>query len=337
MELKQENRRTDVIRCEFCGEDYSVTYRRCPFCDDKAIYTGERTGGKGGKRVATNKRGGGYGGGMQPVQIIGVVLSVILIIAAIYIVFTVLSPLFDRDEPVVSQSSSGASVSQSDASVSQPDASISQPDVSGSGDISTPVVPPEPSGSSGIVTPIVTATDIRLNAADFTLKANETYQLKATLTPADCTDTVVWTSSNESALMVDQNGKVTNVNQGTTQVTVTVTAQVGEVKATSLVRCKGGSTGNAGTAPTTPTTPTTPSTPTTPVASGTVGVVTGTTTGLRIRSGPGTNYQEVDTALNGAEVSILEKTADGWYKINYTGVNGKTKTGYVSADYIKVK
>ena len=24
-------RRNDVIRCENCGEEYSVTYKRCPF------------------------------------------------------------------------------------------------------------------------------------------------------------------------------------------------------------------------------------------------------------------------------------------------------------------
>ena len=48
-------RRNEVIRCENCGEDYSVTYKRCPFCD-------ERPGraGVSGKRVA-NTRGGGYG------------------------------------------------------------------------------------------------------------------------------------------------------------------------------------------------------------------------------------------------------------------------------------
>ena len=88
--------------------------------------------------------------------------------------------------------------------------------------------------------------------------------------------------------------------------------------------------------PTTPTTPTTPSTPTTPVAAGTKGVVFGTSSGLWIRSGPGKTYEMQDTALNGAEVTILEQTADGWYKISYSGNGGVTKTGYVSKDYIRV-
>lgn len=335
METKQENRRSDVIRCEFCGEDYSVTYRHCPFCDDKAIYGGDRAPGRGGKRVATNKRGGGYGGGMQPVQIIGLALSIVLIIAAIYIVFTVLSPLFSRGEPAGSESQPEVSASQSDVSESQPDVSTPEPDASTSGDISIPVIP-EPSGSSTVITPIVTATGITLNTKDVTLKPDETLRIVATLVPADCTDTVVWSSSDEAALTVSQDGTVTNVNKGTSQANVTVTAQVGDIKTTCIVRCKGGSTATGTTTPAAPTTPTTPAAPSAPVAAGTKGVVFGTSTGLRIRSGPGTNYTEQDTALNGAEVTILEQTADGWYKISYSGNGGVTKTGYVSKDYVKV-
>ena len=32
-EKQSPSRRNDVIRCENCGEDYSITYKRCPFCD----------------------------------------------------------------------------------------------------------------------------------------------------------------------------------------------------------------------------------------------------------------------------------------------------------------
>ena len=335
MATKQENWRTDVIRCEYCGEDYSVTYKHCPFCDDKASYGSDRAPTRGGKRVATNKRGGGYGGGMEPVQIIGLVLSIILIIAAVYIVFTVLSPLFGRGESAGSGEQSSLSTSQSDESSSQQDVSSSTPDVSTSGDISIPVVP-DPSGSSDVITPIVTATGITLNAADFTLKADETYKLNATLTPADCTDTVIWTSSDESALTVAQDGTVTNVNKGAAQANVTVTAQVGDVKAACIVRCKGGSTGSAGSNTGSATGENTGSTTTTPVASGTTGTVNGTSTGLLIRSGPGRNYEAQDTAPNGTSLTILEQTGDGWYKVSYSGDGGRTKTGYVSKDYVKV-
>lgn len=327
MATKQENRRSDVIRCEFCGEDYSVTYKHCPFCDDRAIYGGERPATRGGKRVATNKRGGGYGGGMQPVQIVGLALSIVLIIAAIYIVFTVLSPLFSRGEPAGSESRSEVSTSQSDVSVSQPEVSTSQsaPGVSTSGDISVPVIP-DISGDPTVITPIVTATGITLSTKDVTLKPNETLRIVATLAPADCTDTIVWSSDNESALTLTQDGTVVNVNTGASQANVTVTAQVGDIKATCIVRCKGGSTGTGSSS----------GTNSAPVASGTTGTVTGTSTGLLIRSGPSRSYEAQDTAPNGTQVTILEQTADGWYKINYSGDGGRTKTGYVSKDYVKV-
>ena len=52
----------------------------------------------------------------------------------------------------------------------------------------------------------------------------KTIQLTADLVPADTTDnkTVTWTSSDESILTVDKNGKVTGVKAGTANVTATV-------------------------------------------------------------------------------------------------------------------
>lgn len=346
MATKQENRRTDVIRCQYCGEDYSVTYKRCPFCDDKAGDGGYSGGdgtvsNKGGKRVATNTRGGGYGGRMQPIQIIGLLLSLVLIAAAIYIVCSVFGPLFGGDEASGSQSQpassmiqSGASVSQPAVSASQPDVSVSAPDISGSGEVSTPVIPDPPAGTD-VITPVVTATGITLKptvvggaTGDVTLKANEAIRLVAEVTPAGCDTPVVWTSSNESVLAVSQDGTLTNVNTGNIQVTATVTAQVGDVKDSWTVRCKPGSTGKPATGNASSDAPA--------VKPGSTGVVTGTTTGLLIRSGPGQNYGRQDTATNGTVVTILEQTADGWFKINYAGDGGKTKTGYVSKNFIKV-
>ena len=76
-------RRSDVIRCENCGEEYSVTYKRCPFCDERPGRP-SRPGGRssGGRRVANNKRGGGYGGPVNPIHVIWLVISLVVIIAA---------------------------------------------------------------------------------------------------------------------------------------------------------------------------------------------------------------------------------------------------------------
>lgn len=313
MSTKQQetNRRGDVVRCEVCGEDYSVTYKRCPFCDGKQSADGGV--GSKGKRLVTNKRGGGYGGGLEPVHIIGIALSVILIIAALYIVYTVVSPLFGfgKDPGTSGSSSAGISSGQS------------QPGSSQSGAISTPGsssgLPIDPGSSSGVITPIPTVTGITLSSADFTLQADKSHRLVATLTPADCTDTVVWSSSDESLATVTQDGVVLNVNKGTKQGTAIITAKVGDLSATCYVRCKPGSVGGGGSE-----------------ASGKTGVVTASS-GLRIRSGPGTTYSVQGSASNGAVVTILEDAGDGWYKISYTGVGGKTETGYVSKDYIQIK
>ena len=77
----------------------------------------------------------------------------------------------------------------------------------------------------------VPATAIALNANTWTAEQYKYTQLTATLTPAEATTEVVWTSSNEDVATV-VNGKVTAVGVGT----ATITAQAGEgVKATCAV------------------------------------------------------------------------------------------------------
>lgn len=52
---------------------------------------------------------------------------------------------------------------------------------------------------------------------------------------------------------------------------------------------------------------------------------------LNVRSGPGTNYDRIDTLANGKKVTLLG-ASNGWYQISYDG-----KTGYVSGTYIQVE
>ena len=56
-----------------------------------------------------------------------------------------------------------------------------------------------------------------------------------------------------------------------------------------------------------------------------------TASAANIRSGPGTTYEKVASASNGAEVTILGEE-NGWYKIKYNN----TDTGYVSKEYVSV-
>ena len=359
------NWRNEQIRCEFCGEKYAATYKRCPFCDGTGEvdeddgYEEERESRsrnrsrRGGRRTAqTNRRGGGYGRRVEPVQVIGLILSMILVVAAVYIVFSVISPLLAGKQPPVgagseSQSQPGISASVS-GEVSQPDVSVSQPDVP---DVSQgadePVIPEVPT--------TFTATGITINVSDFTLKPDETYRIRATLEPQGCTDPITWTSSNESAAIVGADGSVSNVNTGASTIKLTVTATVGDVSTTTIVRCRGGSTGTAGstatgtapttpTVPTTPTAPTTPTTPTTPDASQTptANVTAGKQAiisegGVRIRSGAGTEHPVQVSASQGAVVTVLEDCGNGWYKIQYIGSGSSKEVGYISGAYLQQK
>ena len=75
------------------------------------------------------------------------------------------------------------------------------------------------------------ATGITLNKTALTLTAGKSDTLTATVTPADTTDTVSWSSSKEAVATVDSTGKVTAKAPGT----ATITATAGTKTATCTV------------------------------------------------------------------------------------------------------
>ncbi len=313
-EKQSSHCRIDVIRCENCGEDYSVTYKRCPFCDERP-----GRGGIGGRRVA-GSRGGDYRGPVHPVQVVGLVISLVLIIAALFIVFKYVGPLLFGGKPGGS-SSAGTSQSQSQSGSGSDGQSGSASSGAGSG-----------STQPGTDTPQVSVTSIQLSRTDITLSANEEYQIIATIAPADAGAEVVWTSSDPSVLTVDENGIVKNINSTSSLVKTTVTAAAGDQRAECIIYCKssggaaggssGGSTGGG----------TGTGTSSGPVAPNTPGTIINAGSGLNIRSGPGSSYEVVASASNGAKITVLEDSGTGWYKIDYGG----GKTGYVSSSYVSV-
>lgn len=312
MATKQEPiRRNDVIRCEKCGEDYSVTYKRCPFCDERPGRSPRAGAASGGRRVA----GDGYSRA-NPLQVGVLILSVVLIIAAAFIVFSTLAPLFGGDDPAPSQSQPGSSVSQSAPGTGD----VSTGDVS-TGDVSTGDASTGDVSQSEQPPVTITVNSLKLDKSDFTLKANESAAITAATDPAGLQ--VTWTSSNESAAKVDANGMVTNVNTGSSQVKVTITATVGDKSAECTVYCRGGSSGSGSSG-----------SGSSGVTSATSGKVSGAAYGLNVRSGPGSSYEAIASLNNGTTVKILEDTGSGWYKISFDGVGGKDTVGYVSKDYI---
>ena len=254
-------RNTDVIRCENCGEEYSTTYKRCPFCD-------ERPGGRsyppvGGRRVAGGSRSG-RGGQPNPLQVAGLVISLVLIIAAVVIVFTTLSPLLFGSTPSGSNSG-GTSVSTSTGNVTLESLTLS-----------------------------------RTDEDQVALQAGESFQLTVTTVPEDAQVTVEWTSSNEDIATVDEYGNITNVYKGSDQVSVTITAAAGGQTASCAILCTGDGTGeNIDTSGDTGSGTTTSGTT---LAPNTDAVITGVGSGgLNIRSGPGTDYSVQASTSDGAD------------------------------------
>lgn len=288
-------RNTDVIRCENCGEEYSTTYKRCPFCD-------ERPGGRGAPAVGGRRMSGGRGarGRANPLQAVGLIVSLVLIAAAVIIVITSLAPMvLGRGGQTQGSSQGGQSTAD----------------------------------GSGSQAASVTLQGLSLNRTEVSLQAGETYQLITTTDPADAQVTTLWSSGDDAIATVDEFGNIVNVYQGSDTVQVTITASAGGQTAQCVVQCTGDGTG-ANVSPSGGQT-TTPSAGT--LSPNTEAVITGASGGLNIRSGPGTTYTVQASTANGATVTVLEASTDGWYKIRYSTGGGNYEEGYVLGTYLAAK
>lgn len=218
--------RPNVIRCPYCGEDYSVTYKRCPFCDgrpdqDPNSSATDHTTARG-RHLANNTRGGGYGRGWGSLRILGTVISLGLIATAVWIVITVVSPLIGHGQVA---GVSPAPASASPANTMQDSTSTPTPDVSAS-------EPAESQTPSSSVTPAA----FTLNRDDFTLASSgETFSLSAKFTGSGADDDIItWSSSDSSVATVSDAGLVTAVGNGTTTITAT---EKGGYQQECIVRC----------------------------------------------------------------------------------------------------
>lgn len=308
---RQSSRRNDVIRCENCGEDYSITYKRCPFCDERPS-----RGGIVGKRVA-NTRGGGYGRSASTLQTVGWIASFLVVIAAMAIIYRFMgAPIFGGGiKPNNGSASSGQSgVTSQDGS--QPGGNAGAPaGPDASGTTPDPAAPPDdqtPSGGQGTIVNAGNGLNVRSGPGR--------------------DNGVIDRISNGSQVTIqgEENGWYQITYNGN---------RIGYVSKDYV------SVSNAPTVaepePTPPAEPE-PEPPSTTepepqpsggaVASGAQGTIVNAGTGLNIRSGPGTDNDVVASASNGATVTILGEE-NGWYHIRYSG----NKTGYVRKDFVSVK
>ena len=81
----------------------------------------------------------------------------------------------------------------------------------------------------------IPATNIELDASSKTMTVGDKAKLTATVKPADTTDKVVWTSSKPTVATVDENGNITALATGTTEITATA----GSVSAVCKVTVEG--------------------------------------------------------------------------------------------------
>ena len=300
-------------RCPVCGEKYSDTYRDCPFCEEEeALREGAKL--RRGRRVAPRSR---------QFSLVTPTLIVLIFMMAGLLVY-----LLYGDQLKEKFRKGGEDVTPPTEDVTPVKPQPTEPDVTepepGDTPDSEPGTMPEAPSDTTTTTDygnmMALPSGLKLSTEDFTLRSvGETATIKA----SGGSGSYTWASEDEGVASVDQNGKVTAVSKGT----VNIVVSDGSKKGVCIVRCN-----VSGSAVTTPTTPST-----TPSASGlkagSAKVVNGGN-GVRVRSGPGTNYDILATIPNGGSVKIVESAGDGWYKITFSGVGGATTTGYMKGDYL---
>ena len=303
-------------RCPVCGEKYSDTYKDCPFCEEEeALREGEKL--RRGRRAAPRSR---------QFSLITPTLIVLIFIMAGLLVYLLygdqLKEKFQKGgEDVTPPTEDVTPVKPEPVQPDKPDVTEPEPDDMPDSEPGTmPETPTDTTTTTDYGKMMALPSGLKLSTEDFTLRSvGETATIKA----SGGSGSYTWASEDEGVASVDQNGKVTAISKGTIKVVVSD----GSKKGVCIVRCN-----VSGSAVTTPTTPST-----TPTASGlkagSAKVVNGGN-GVRVRSGPGTNYDILATVPNGGSVKIVESAGDGWYKIIFSGVGGATTTGYMKGDYL---
>lgn len=322
-------------RCPICGEKYSETYRDCPFCEEEeALREGEeiRRNIHGGKRAAN--------GGRRFTLVTPTLIILIMIMASLLIYL-----LRDGDdtaddpvnEPPVGDVTQGSEIQDPDVGAEQePDdgAETQQPEDGQSGVMpeddgtTTPSVPDVPdesddSTSTEYENAAKLPDGLSLSTTDFTLGyLGETHTIRAS---GGNTSGYQWISEDDGIASVDQNGKVTAVSGGTTNVLVTD----GTKKAVCIVRVSA-----SGTLVTTPDDSSSGSA--SGLKAGPAMVINGGN-GVRVRSGPSTNHEILATVPNGADIQVVKSAGDGWYEITFDNVGGVKTSGYMKGEFLKNK
>ena len=295
-------------RCLVCGEKYSDTYRYCPFCEEEeALREGAKL--RRGRRAAPRSR---------QFSLVTPTLIVLIFMMAGLLVYLLYG---DQLKEKFRKGGEDATPPTEDVTPVKPqptEPDVTEPEPGDTPDSEPGTMPEAPSDTTTITdygNMMALPSGLKLSTEDFTLRSvGET----ATIRASGGSGSYTWASEDDGVASVDQNGKVTAISQGT----VNVVVSDGSKKGVCIVRC------NVSGGAATPTTPSGSS-----LKAGSAKVVNGGN-GVRVRSGPGTNYDILATISNGGSVKIVESAGDGWYKITFSDVGGVTTTGYMKGDFL---
>ena len=295
-------------RCPVCGEKYSDTYRDCPFCEEEeALREGAKL--RRGRRAAPRSR---------QFSLVTPTLIVLIFIMAGLLVYLLYG---DQLKEKFQKGGEDGTPPTEDVTPGKPqptEPDVTEPEPGDTPDNEPGTMPEAPSDTTTTTdygNMMALPSGLKLSTEDFTLRSvGET----ATIRASGGSGSYTWASEDDGVASVDQNGKVTAISQGT----VNVVVSDGSKKGVCIVRC------NVSGGAATPTTPSGSS-----LKAGSAKVVNGGN-GVRVRSGPGTNYDILATISNGGSVKIVESAGDGWYKITFSDVGGVTTTGYMKGDFL---
>ncbi len=356
-------------RCPVCGERYSDTYKNCPFCEEEEYWEEEQEPARR-PILREGVRSPGGRGGRSAYGIVTPILIVLIVLMALLLVYLLYGDkLFNKDEdpgdgkPGITQpqeppATPGTTPGNTPAGnpdetddpkgsgepsetdtpgtdtpgANTPGADTPGTDTPGTDTPGTGTMPEGNAGSSGTASGGMSYSSaaalpkgLTLNSTDFTRKVSEGgYKLRV----SGGTGTYTWISENPSVASVASDGTVTPVAAGTTNIVVTD----GTKRAICIVRVTGsGTSGTTSSGGGTTTTPATPSSGS--LKAGRATVINGGN-GVRVRSGPGTNYDILATIPNGGSVQVVTSAGNDWYEVTFTAVGGVTTTGYMKGEFL---
>ena len=349
-------------RCPVCGERFSDTYKSCPFCEEEEYWEEEQE-----PRRPILREGTRSASRRSPYSIITPVLVVLILLMAFLLVYLLYGDkLFHKDtdkppedgKPGITQPQpTPGTTPAEDPGEKDPVGSDPAGTPEGTENNGEPTMPEGSSGSAGTSTPSGSGGGSGSNSGGGTSSGGMTYASAAalpkglTLNLTDFTESVskgtvklrvsggtgsyTWISENPSIATVASDGTVTLVAKGTTNVVVTD----GTKRAICIVRVTGGSAPSGGGSSSGGSSGGDTTTTTTPSSGGSLrtgkAVVVNGGNGVRVRSGPGTNYDILATVPNGGSVRIVRSTGtDDWYEITFSNVGGVTTTGYMKGEFL---